>query len=63
MTSGDAIRSSSRRQAGWCRNLGSPLNALRCAMLAERLDRSGAFGCGVLDWDASRAQADTVALL
>ena len=39
-----------RQQAGWCRQLGSPLTALLMEVLAARLDRSTAVGRRVLDW-------------
>ncbi|MBV9634820.1 MAG: DUF2332 family protein [Methylobacteriaceae bacterium] len=56
------VRDSFREQAEACRRLGSPLNALLCATLAERLDRSSAFGRRVLDWDGASLRDDVLAL-
>ena len=48
----DAVRAAFRQQAGWCRQLGSPLTALVCDLVADRLARGSALGCRILDWPA-----------
>ena len=45
-----AIRAAFRNQAEACAALGSPFTAALCAGLADRLDRTNAFGRRVLDW-------------
>ena len=45
-----AVRASLREQAHWGDELESPLTALLCRLLAERLDRSTDIGRRVLDW-------------
>lgn len=58
-----AVRLAFRRQAGWCRELRSPLTALVCDLAAERLDRSIPLGQRILDWPAQPgAGADALAL-
>lgn len=52
-----AVRTAFRRQAGWCRNLGSPLTALVCSLVAERLDRGSILGRRILDWPAQPGPA------
>ncbi|MGI4943853.1 MAG: DUF2332 domain-containing protein [Janthinobacterium lividum] len=58
-----AVRAAFRRQAGWCRNLGSPLTALVCDLAAERLDRSTVLGRRILDWPAEPGPAVDVLTL
>ena len=55
------IRSGFERQAQACRRLGSPFTALFCEAMAERLDRSSAFGRRVLDWSGD-PRADALSL-
>ena len=58
-----AVRAAFRTQAGWCRNLGSPLTALVCDLAAGRLDRSTVSGRRILDWPAQPGSAvDVLAL-
>ena len=58
-----AVRAAFRKQASWCRNLGSPLTALVCDLAAERLDRSTISGRRILDWPAQPGPAvDVLAL-
>ena len=45
-----AVREAFAKQAGWCRQLGSPFTALLCESLRDRLDRTTATGARVLDW-------------
>jgi hypothetical protein len=52
-----AVREAFARQAGWCRNLGSPLTALIEQLAAERLDRSTKLGRRILDWPAQPGAA------
>ena len=52
-----AVREAFRRQAGWCRNLGSPLTALVCELAADRLNRATALGQRILDWPAEPGPA------
>ena len=52
-----AVKEAFRRQAGWCRNLGSPLTALVCDLAAERLNRSSILGQRILDWPAQPGPA------
>ena len=52
-----AVREAFRRQAGWCRTLGSPLTALVCDLAAERLDRRTILGRRILDWPAQPGPA------
>lgn len=59
----EATRTALRRQAGWCRDLGSPLTALVCDVAADRLDRGTAGGRRILDWPAQPGAAvDVLAL-
>ena len=51
------VREAFRRQAGWCRTLGSPLTALVCGLAAERLDRGTILGRRILDWPAQPGPA------
>src|SRR5271155_2485537 len=53
-------RDNFRRQAEWCAQLGSPLTALVCKVLHERLTESSAFGARLLNW-SGRPEADFVA--
>lgn len=46
----DDVRRAFASQVGACERLGSPFTARLCAVLGERLDRSGAVGRAVLDW-------------
>jgi hypothetical protein len=45
-----AVRAAFRYQAEACRTMGSPFTALVSSLVAERIDRSGAVGCRLLDW-------------
>ena len=57
------VRQAFRRQAEWCRDLGSPFTSLICALAAERLDRSSAIGEAILDWPGDPdSKADSVPL-
>ncbi|MGE0237944.1 MAG: DUF2332 domain-containing protein [Parvibaculaceae bacterium] len=57
------VRQAFRRQAEWCRDLGSPLTGLVCALAAERLDRSTGIGETILDWPGDPdSKADSVPL-
>ncbi len=47
----EAVRQAFRDQAGWCRELGSPLTATICDLLAARLDGSTPTGAAILGWD------------
>jgi hypothetical protein len=53
-------RENFRRQAEWCAQLGSPLTALVCKVLHERLTESSAFGARLLNWQGS-PDADFIA--
>lgn len=58
-----AVRAAFRQQAGWCRELGSPLTAMVCDLAAERLGRTTALGQRILGWPAQPgAGADALAL-
>lgn len=57
----ETIRAAFRSQAGWCRRLGAPFTAGICDAAAIGLDRSGAVGRRVLDWEGDPV-ADAVAL-
>ncbi len=52
-----AVRAAFARQAGWCRNLGSPLTAMVVELAAERMDRDTALGRRILDWPAQPGPA------
>lgn len=54
-------RANFRQQAEWCEQLGSPLTALICRVLGERLDESSAFGARLLNWPGE-PEADALAL-
>lgn len=57
------VREAFRRQAEWCRNLGSPFTALICTLAAERLDRSTKIGAAILGWPGDPdSRADSVPL-
>ena len=53
-------RENFRRQAEWCAQLGSPLTALVCKVLHERLTESSVFGARLLNWPG-RPDADFIA--
>jgi hypothetical protein len=59
--SDSAFRQHARWQAGWCRALGSPFNALVCDLLAERLSPETALGRRLDGW-AGNAEAEMLAL-
>lgn len=61
MSDAERVREHFRRQAGFCRDLGSPFNALVCDLLAERLDDGTRFGRRILSWDGDPT-ADALAL-
>lgn len=57
----ERIRAHFIGQAIGCRQLGSPFTALFCELMAERLDRSSAFGRRILDWPGD-PRADALSL-
>jgi hypothetical protein len=58
-----AVRAAFAEQAEWCDRLGSPLTAMLCRLLGERLDRKTELGRRVLDWPGDpRPSADGLAL-
>lgn len=61
MTLPAPIAEAFRSQADACRDLGSPLNALVCELLRERLSADSAFGRRVHDWPGQPV-ADALAL-
>lgn len=56
-----AFRKHARWQAGWCRMLGSPFNALVCDLLAERLPPETALGRRLDGWSGN-TEAEMLAL-
>lgn len=56
-----AFRGHARWQAGWCRALGSPFNALLCDLLAERLSADTPLGRRLDQWPGN-AHDDALAL-
>jgi hypothetical protein len=61
MTLPQNIRESFERQAGWCRELGSPFTGLVCEVLATRLDDRSRFGARLHAWP-SQPTADALPL-
>ena len=57
----DPVLSHFEAQARACDELGSPFTTSLCRLLAERLDRTSAFGRRILDW-AGDPRADVLAL-
>jgi hypothetical protein len=57
----DRILNSFRKQADWCRRLGSPFNGFICDLLAEILDPGSRFGQRILSWPGD-AESDALAL-
>jgi hypothetical protein len=63
MANEEAVRASFAKQAGYCTQLDAPFTALLCALIGERLDRSGSIGRRVLDWRGNPAPfGDALAL-
>ena len=56
-----AFREQARWQAGWCDKLGSPLTAMLCTLLAERLDPASPLGRALDGWPGDPF-ADVLAL-
>jgi hypothetical protein len=61
MSMSDTNRNQLRAQAAASPTLGSPFTGALCGLLAERLDRSSAFGRRILDWPGN-PHADALAL-
>ncbi|RDJ23237.1 DUF2332 family protein [Bosea caraganae] len=60
-TNQERLRAHFIGQARGCRQLGSPFTALVCELLAERLDRTSAFGRRMFDWPGE-PRADALSL-